>query len=253
MLKTFVIDGDKGGVGKSLAARALVHHYLSMPEAERPRIAVYDADLSNPDVCGEGGLKTGDGIMSTAMLDLSTEDGWIAFGDRVSMLAALAQNSDVRLIVNMPAQIGTRAFDGSIHIVSEVLREANAIPVWMLSRTQESIRALHYRLRSMGARYTTGMVVKNLFFGSQDKFLLWDADMLRQTLVMEGCWIEAALPELNDQLAVMIGRRPFHDVLKSGIDGVPLAFGFRLALNSWLQRAGAAMAQVESISVAETC
>ncbi|BAP88353.1 uncharacterized protein E1O_12220 [Burkholderiales bacterium GJ-E10] len=253
MLKTFVIDGDKGGVGKSLAARALVHYYLCLPEDDRPRIAVYDADLSNPDVCGEGGLKAGEGIMSTAMLDLSTEDGWIAFGDRISMLSAVARNSDVRLIVNMPAQIGTRAFDGSIHIVGEVLREANAIPVWMLSRTQESIRALDYRLRSLGARYTTGMVVKNLFFGAQDKFLLWDADMLRQTLVVEGSWLEAVLPELNDQLAVMIGRRPFHDVIKSGIDGVPLAFGFRLALNSWLQRAGAAMAQVEAIAAGEVC
>ncbi len=139
MLKTFVIDGDKGGVGKSLAARALVHYYLCLPDGERPRIAVYDADLSNPDVCGEGGLKAGDGIMSTAMLDLSTEDGWIAFGDRISMLSAVARNSDVRLIVNMPAQIGTRAFDGSIHIVGEVLREANAIPVWMLSRTHSGV------------------------------------------------------------------------------------------------------------------
>ena len=250
MLKTFIIDGDKGGVGKSLAARALVHHYLSLPDGQRPRLVVYDADLSNPDVCGDGGLKAGGGIMSTALLDLSTESGWIDLGTRVAMTAAAAADTEYRVIINMPAQIGTRAFDGSIHIVSEVLREANAIPVWMLSRTQESIRALQYRLRHMAARYEVGMIVKNLFFGAPDKFLLWDADELRHLLVGERAWQEAELPELNDQLTVMIGRRPFHEVLATGIDGRPLPFGYRLALTSWLQRTGAAMAQVEALDLA---
>ncbi|MDA8255251.1 MAG: hypothetical protein M0Z99_06380 [Betaproteobacteria bacterium] len=247
MLKTFIIDGDKGGVGKSLAARALVHHYLTQADAERPRIVVYDADLSNPDVCGDGGLKSGNGIMGTAMLDLSNENGWIDFGTRVATLTAAAEKVDYRIIVNMPAQIGTRAFDGSIHIVNEVLREANAIPVWLLSRTQESIRALNYRLRNMPARYEAGLIVKNLFFGQSDKFGLWSADELQQQLIDEGAWVETELPELNDQLAVMIGRRPFHEVLKDGIDGRGLQFGYRLALESWLKRAGTAMAKIEEL------
>ncbi|CDW96125.1 MULTISPECIES: hypothetical protein [unclassified Thiomonas] len=247
MLKTFIIDGDKGGVGKSLAARALVHHYLAQPEADRPRIVVYDADLSNPDVCGDGGLKSGNGIMGAAMLDLSNENGWIDFGTRVAAVTAAAEKVDYRIIVNMPAQIGTRAFDGSIHIVNEVLREANAIPVWLLSRTQESIRALNYRLRNMPARYEAGLIVKNLFFGPSDKFALWSADELQQQLIDEGAWVETELPELNDQLAVMIGRRPFHEVLKDGIDGRGLQFGYRLALESWLKRAGSAMAKIEEL------
>jgi hypothetical protein len=247
MLKTFIIDGDKGGVGKSLAARALVHHLLSREEDLRPRLVVYDADLSNPDVCGEGGLRPGGGIASTALLDLSTESGWIDLGTKLAMLGAAAQTAEYRIIINMPAQIGTRAFDGSIHIVSEVLREANAIPVWLLSRTQESIRALDYRLRHMPAGYEAGIVVKNLFFGSADKFLLWQSDALRQRLVDEGAWFEAELPEMNDQLAVMIGRRPFHDVLATGIDGRPLPYGYRLALQSWLKRAGTALEPIEAI------
>jgi hypothetical protein len=247
MLKTFIIDGDKGGVGKSLAARALVHHYLQRSEADRPRILVYDADPSNPDVCGEGGLKAGNGIMSAAMVDLSTESGWIDFGTRISSAIGAAQMDEYRIIVNMPANIGTRAFDGSIHIVSEVLREANAVPIWLLSRTQESIRALDYRLRNMPARYEAGLIVKNLFFGHADKFALWEANELQQRLLDEGAWQETEMPELNDQLAVMIGRRPFHEVLASGLGGAPLSFGYRLALQSWLDRAGAAMAKAEML------
>ncbi|OYV29983.1 MAG: hypothetical protein B7Z83_12300 [Thiomonas sp. 20-64-5] len=185
--------------------------------------------------------------MSTALLDLSTESGWIDLGTRVAMTATAAADTEYRVIINMPAQIGTRAFDGSIHIVSEVLREANAIPVWMLSRTQESIRALNYRLRNMPARYEAGLIVKNLFFGQSDKFALWSADELQQQLIDEGAWVETELPELNDQLAVMIGRRPFHEVLKDGIDGRGLQFGYRLALESWLKRAGGAMAKIEEL------
>ncbi len=249
MLKTFIIDGDKGGVGKSLAARALVHYYITLPDQERPRIIVYDADLSNPDVCGEGGLKAGAGIMTTALIDLSTENGWIDLGTRVATIAAAAEKADYRIIVNMPAQIGTRAFDGSIHIVSEVLREANAVPVWMLSRTQESLRALTYRLRHMPGRYEAGMLIKNLFFGHPDKFSLWASDELRVRLIDEGGWIEDELPELNDQLSVMIGRRPFHEVLQSGIDGKALPFGYRLALESWLKRASNALSTVETIAI----
>jgi len=249
MLKTFIIDGDKGGVGKSLVARALVHHYLTQDEGTRPRLVVYDADLSNPDVCGEGGLKPGNGIAHTALLDLSAESGWIDLGSRLETICAAAQTTDYRIIINMPAQIGTRAFDGSIHIVGEVLREANAMPVWLLSRTQESIRALDYRLRNMPARYEAGIVVKNLFFGSADKFLLWQNDPLRQRLVGEGAWSEVDLPEMNDQLAVMIGRRPFHEVLAVGIDGRPLPYGYRLALQSWLKRTGAALEKIEAIQL----
>lgn len=251
MLKTIMIDGDKGGVGKSLAARALVHYYLTLPAEQRPRLVIYDADLSNPDVCGDGGLKAGPGIMATAQIDLSTESGWIDFGSRLGTLLPVAKTNNVRLIVNMPAQIGTRAFDGSIPIVSEVLREASALPVWLLSRTQESIRTLAYRLRSMPARFESGLVLKNLFFGSADKFALWEADELRQQLVTDGRWREAELPELNDQLTVMLGRRPFHEVLQAGLDGQPLGFGYRLALESWLARAGAAMARIEDIATAE--
>ena len=251
MLKTFIIDGDKGGVGKSLAARALVHHYLTQPNEIRPRIIVYDADLSNPDVCGHGGLEAGSGVTATAMIDLSTENGWIDLGTRVATIASAAEKNDYRIIINMPAQIGTRAFDGSIHIVSEVLREANAIPVWMLSRTQESLRALDYRLRNMPARYESGMVIKNLFFGAADKFALWSVDELRAQLVDGGHWIESELPELNDQLTVMIGRRPFHEVLQTGIDGKLLPFGYKLALESWLKRSSEAMARVEDIRGAE--
>lgn len=246
MFKTIFVDGDKGGVGKSLVARALVQFYLEQPATSRPRLVVFDADHSNPDVCGRDGLTAGDGVLSTGLIDLATEAGWIDFAGRLETV----RNLDCRVIVNMPAQIGS-VFDGSIGIVSEVLREAHGVPVWVLSRTRESITALEHRVRHLPARYAAGLAVRNLFFGEADKFALWEASPLRETLLDAGGWRETALPELNDQLLVMMGRRPIHEVLRLGIDQHPLPLGYRLALRSWLHRSLIALSKIESIELGQ--
>jgi len=62
MFRTILVDHDKGGVGNSLATRALGQLYLNQPIDCRPRFVVFDADHSNPDVCGKDGLTAGDGI-----------------------------------------------------------------------------------------------------------------------------------------------------------------------------------------------
>jgi hypothetical protein len=242
MFKTILVDGDKGGVGKSLAARALVQFYLEQPADHRPRLVVFDADHSNPDVCGRDGLKAGDGILSTGLLDLSTEAGWIDFAGRLEKI----RDIDCRVIVNMPAQIGS-VFDGRIGLVADVLREAQAVPVWVLSRTRESITALEHRVRHLPSQYTVGLAVRNLFFGEVDKFVLWDTSPLRKTLLQGGGWLETELPELNDQLLVMMGRRPFHEVARTGIDHQPLPLGYRLALHTWLGRVVVALSKIEAV------
>lgn len=243
MFKTILVDGDKGGVGKSLATRALVQYYLAQSDS-RPRLMVFDADHSNPDVCGKDGLKAGDGILGTGLIDLSTEAGWIDFAGRLEKVHDL----DCRVIVNMPAQIGG-VFDGSVAIVGEVLREAHALPVWVLSRTQESITALEHRIHHLPTQYTTGLAVRNLFFGESDKFGLWEGSQLRKTLLRSNAWLETELPELNDQLLVMMGRRPFHEVARFGIDNKPLPLGYRLALQTWLHRAITGLSKIEAVHV----
>jgi len=241
MFRTILVDGDKGGVGKSLATRALVQFYLEQPADSRPRLVVFDADHSNPDVCGKDGMTAGDGILSTGLIDLATEAGWIDFAGRLEAVRDL----DCRVIVNMPAQIGN-VFDGSIPMVGDVLREAHAVPVWVLSRTQESIRALEHRVSRLPDQYATGLAVRNLFFGDADQFVLWEASQVRHRLLRSG-WLETELPELNDQLLVMMGRRPLHEVVRVGIDHKPLSLGYRLALQTWLRRALVALSKIEAV------
>lgn len=256
MLKSYFIDGDKGGVGKSLFTRAFIHYYLSLPQEKRPGLLLVDADCSNPDVCGKGGFKATDTeplpkeILWADLFDLSTEDGWIELGDQVGKTLNREPARELRMIVSLPAQIGTRAFDGSIIVVNELLHNTNAIPVWLLSRTLESLTALEYRCRAMPRRYAIGAAVKNLFFGEADRFDRWDGSALRKSLMREDgtAWIETTMPELNSTLTDQIARRPFHKVYAEGYDGEPLALGAKLALDAWFRTQAKSFAQIEALT-----
>jgi hypothetical protein len=252
-MQTYIVDGDKGGVGKSLTTRALVHYFLTAPDRP-PVIAVFDADMSNPDVCGKEGLSVNNSNLVLAqILDLSIEQGWIELANHIDELRKEYKNEDIRIVINMPAQIGARAFQGNIPIVSEVLREANAFPVWLLSRTGESIRTLEERLRVMPERFRTGLILRNLFFGEKNKFSLWEDSALRTAIIKnangianncgdgddpgEGFnWIEDEFPDINDTVITSIGRMPFHMAVGIKDDGEPyLKHGYRLTLKTFLR------------------
>lgn len=248
-LKTYLIDGDKGGVGKSLTTRALAHYFLTTQTP--PVLAVFDADMSNPDVCGDGGLSRRNALVAQAqIIDLSIEHGWIEFATDIDTLRGKYGKQDIRVIVNMPAQIGARAFQANMPIVAEVLREANVFPIWLISRLEESIRTLDERIKVMPERFRRGLVLRNLFFGSPEKFLLWENSPLRAELISGDPqnplhWAENNLPEINDAVITRIGRTPFHIALKEGIDGKPLPYGYRLALDQWLKQTQALFQQTE--------
>ena len=235
MLKTFVIDGDKGGVGKSMVTRAIADMYLHPEEAGLPsqdyQLIVLDADRANPDVCGTGGLATGGRIAKTEMISLDDQGGWIQLGNLLDPFVKRPQ--EFRAVINMPAGIGTRAFDGTVPLIQEVLGHINAIPVWVLNRMNEGITALESRTRALPQCYACGAVVTNLFHGSREKFSVWDTSRLRPQLMHEGRWVEIALPELYDLLAHSIGRTPLDKAEEFGPGGVQLGFGEKLALNVW--------------------
>ncbi|MDR0275596.1 MAG: hypothetical protein LBI48_09715 [Burkholderiaceae bacterium] len=251
MLRTYLVDGDKGGVGKSLTTRALVHYYLTLEASARPVIAVFDADMSNPDVCGKDGLSAQNSptLETTQIIDLSIEQGWIDLSNALDSLQSQHEDEEIRVIVNMPAQIGSRAFQGTIPIVGEVLRQANAFPIWLLSRVEDAIRTLEERIKAMPARFHTGLILRNLFFGESDKFTRWESSALRARLLADDdagfYWDENCLPEINANVIDAVGRKPFHVALGQG-NGKPLLnHGQRLTLNAWLRSTHATFSQME--------
>ncbi len=59
MIRTYFVDGDKGGVGKSMVARAVVDMLIQSERFLMPpvdRLFIIDADPTNADVCCPGGF-----------------------------------------------------------------------------------------------------------------------------------------------------------------------------------------------------
>ncbi len=251
-VKTIMVDGDKGGVGKSLVTRAIVDLYLNAEEAgignRRYMLAVYDADRRNPDVCGRGGYTAHDHIVAADLVALDSEAGWIDFGNRLEPILRLgrADDTEVRIIVSMPAQIG-QIFDGSVALVNTLLQGLHAVPVWVLSRTREGVTALEDRIRAYPAQYATGVAVRNLFFGDREKFAIWETSDLRQTLVHAGQWADVILPEMNDLVFERIGRTPFHIAAQTGTQSGPLGWGEHAALSAWRHTAWDSLRRIEAI------
>lgn len=252
VMKTLMVDGEKGGVGKSLVARALADMYLHAESANLPRpqytVGVIDADLSNPDVCGRGGFTGDDGVALAALASLENAEGWAAFVDQLAGLQArMRPDEEVRVVVSLPAQITHRAFAGTIPAVGEILQMFGATPVWVLNRTRESANALAERRRLMPPHYRQGLAIKNLFFGSGNQFLSWEAHPVYQELVVTGAWAEGEVPELYALLSNKIGRTPFGTAYEVGTHSGPLSAGEKVMLNAWRGRCWAALSALERL------
>ena len=252
MLKTFVVDGDKGGVGKSMVSRALVDFYKSAPESGAPicSVGVVDGDLGNSDVAGDNAINSDAlGGGTAVVLDLKTVDGWALLANELEsqINGSLDTDREYRVVISMPAGVGHAMFDGRNPVVHEIMKAINAVPVWVMNRTIESVTALEKRLEKNGPTYRRGLIVKNTFFGPGDKFDAWDASGLENRLED---WSITEFPELYTMANLAVGRQPFW---RAGDEGVGekhrrLGIGEKLALNAWRRSAWKSLAPVERIS-----
>lgn len=250
MLKTFLVDGDKGGVGKTTVARAIADAYANAAANHLPacKVVCLDADHTNPDFCGTGGYVPDSRIHDTGLVNLDEPKNWLELVNALEDVIAAAKTEEVRVIISMPAT-AKRAFESSNEEVMQVLNMLNAVPVWVMGRTADSVTQLESRVETMPRQYEHGLVVTNLFFGTRDKFVLWDTSAARKELIGSEDWLEASLPELSDLVVTKIGRTPYHQAIESGTGtgGQKLGMGDIIGLRAFSSRAGAAMAVVEKI------
>ncbi|SCC93608.1 conserved hypothetical protein [Thiomonas sp. X19] len=215
-LKTFVVDGDKGGVGKTMVSRLLAETYLRGEELGLPKcqLMVADADKTNPDFCGEGGYETCDQFGSM-LVDLSAPRLWGELANDLEGAVAASALGEVRVVINLPAGIGERSLLSADRSAIGVLEYLRAVPVWVMGRTEDSISQLERRWKEFPKTYEHGLVVLNQFFGDKDRFVMWNSSQVRRDL-LDGDWKEVAIPELSDLTVQRIGRTPLFKVAKGG-------------------------------------
>lgn len=216
-MAAYIIDGDKGGVGKSFVARAFADYLITNKTVGK--VVIVDCDPSNADVvCGEGFLEheTVDGIEVVGLLSpvLSQED-WFATIDRTTRLHC----ADTDIVFSLPAGAGL-FIDDTVLAMFELITPVQT--VWVLGKDRSSIGQLEERVARSPAFYETGIIALNEHHGAMSRgtFDGWFRSALRRSAVRPGNdgWKEIVVPPLNAFITKLIGPMPLHRAVARSVN-----------------------------------
>lgn len=233
-MSIYIFSGNKGGVGKSMAAIAFTEYLL----AAGLDPLVVETDTQNPDV----GRKYGDRAQFINVTD--SIQGW----GKVADLAD--QHRDRPMVLNLPAGIG-EAWKKGAPLMFEALAESgveiSAHVFFVINRQKDSIVLLKDAMERdpSGGAIKSWFVVKNLYFGDAEKFALWNDSKTRRELLESGKGHEVEMPELADWVADKLTGRPT-TVAASADDTDTFTLSERTAIKRWLRTSGEEFSRVSA-------
>lgn len=180
--KVIIIGGGKGGVGKSMVTMGIVDTLLTSGE----QVVLVESDDSNPDT-----HKALNKLVKSEICNLDNEDGFIKLGNIVEA------NPKTYVVINSAAR-ATKGIITHGGIVADVVKEQQRelVMLWPINRQRDSVELLKEFLDGTEGSYNAVYVLKNMYFGSAEKFSRFDASAqkARVTGTLD-------YPELNDLLA----------------------------------------------------
>ncbi|KVE85460.1 protein mobD [Burkholderia cepacia] len=179
----YLVGGSKGGVGKSFVSLALADY---LQRRDFP-VALVETDTSNPDV-----MKAVQDEVPCVAYSLDEAEGWIG------LVNFCDERRDAAIVVNTAArsQPGIARFGATLaSTLSELRREL--VVLWVINRQRDSLELL--RAFSPTFPAATIHVVRNGYFGTPDKFTLYQASQLRKTIEARGRTLD--FPDLADRVA----------------------------------------------------
>lgn len=206
-MATFVVDGDKGGVGKSFLSRAIADYLIINKSGGR--VVVIDCDQSSPDVVGEAGFHDHEQVGAVEVAGLSSpvssQEDWFATIDRA---VAHAQDG-TDFVLSLPAGAGLFIDDTVLDALALI---APVVTIWTMGKDTTSITQLEERVARAPAYYETGIIAINEYHGSLSRgaFDAWIRSSIRHRLVANGMWREITVPVLNAFITKRIGTMPHH-------------------------------------------
>jgi hypothetical protein len=200
--KVIIIGGGKGGVGKSMVTMGIIDVLLTNGE----QVVLVESDDSNPDT-----HKALNKLVTSEICNLDKEDGFIKLGNIIEA------NPAAYVVVNSAA----RATENIIEhggIVADVVKEQKRelVMLWPINRQRDSIELLKGFLDGTNGSYDATYVIKNIYFGSTEKFSLFDASAQKNRVTGT-----LDYPELNDLLADKIIDKRL--AFSSAIEGLSIA------------------------------
>jgi hypothetical protein len=189
--KLVIVTGDKGGTGKSTLSRGLV----DIANHRKIDYVAYDSDKRNSQLYRHY-QSTGSGI---SRLDFSTEDG--ADG----LIVQMDIGTSPLLIVDLPAGGGEllEKYNSQLGLLSEAQEMGYEITiVSVMSRVKDSVNALRLLMDFTGDA-AKHLAIKNLYWGTEDKFSLFDQSKVKQRLLDDGGLV-INMPDMCDATYALI-------------------------------------------------
>ena len=241
MIKTYFVDGDKGGVGKSTIARAVVDMLIQAEHfrlSKINKIVIVDADPMNDDVCGEGGYvneRVGNTEITAIRFPIRDIENWKDLIDRLLEVEVDKMDTDaenIRIVFSLPAGAGLTLLENPF--IFDMMQLFNGVPVWVLGNEESSVRQLQMRIDAAPVQYEKGFAVRNLKHGSTQSFSCWNNSATKK-MVMDWGWQEIDFPVGMSSVMVDLGQTPAHRAssLNTGANGKRLGVGTMMVLNSY--------------------
>ena len=213
MNKIIYIGGGKGGVGKSKMAFALVDYFT-----DKGPLLLVETDTANPDVFK---AHADDNLVVPKQADLDTPEGWI------ELVNLCDEYKQYPVIINSAArnEKGIRNYCDTLKgSMDELCREMMIF--WMINRQKDSLELLKSFMEYF--KNTPLYVWRNLHFGEEEKFELYNSSNLKKQLESSG-GVSKNFPGLADRVADKLysGRRSVKIALKE------LPLGDKAELKRW--------------------
>lgn len=200
-------SGDKGGVGKSLLANALATYSYTKNNG---KVVIIDADTRNSDV-----FRIHKNYISDKRyilrIELSSKDGWLSLEDSIEEIYNENQNIDIDFVISLPAGMGA-TFNSELKTFRQSIAKYNQkiVLFWSMDTGIDSINLLKNVFLNCYDCIDHIAVAKNLYFGENENFHLWNDSNLRILLLGLGA-TEAAMPGLHNRLIPYYKKMKFDE------------------------------------------
>ncbi len=220
MKRLILVHGDKGGIGKSTASRGL----LDWSIREGKNYTAFDSDQRNPHL-----YRYYNRVHNVKKIDVKSQGGIDPVFNELS-------SGNQNVLVDLPAGVGA-SFDSILVEVdlNDALTELEArlTLVLVISRLKDSVDMIETTLDVFKKVPADFVIIKNLYFGEEDKFTRYDLSKVRKDASQRGA-AEVIMPDLSDKVYDTLDGRnlPF----MTAVEDSELEFATRQRVKTWVKR-----------------
>jgi hypothetical protein len=211
----YFVGGVKGGVGKSLAAMALVH------QLGYENVCVAETDNGNPDV-----YKALDGkVLACQAFNIREQDGWLDLVDFIG------ENAGSPVVINTGAA-NNETVDLYGDYLLDISKDVNKpiCVIWLMNQAKDGVLLLNKFLLKIGHENVAYNVVLNTNCNSNAPFEEWEASKTKATINKNGGGVF-----FFDTLANRCKEDFYNQRLSFAESLQDKSFGKRIELERWLK------------------